>query len=405
MKSIFYGWFVLFGLVSIYAVSNGIGIYALPLLLPEMGREFELGSEAASRLPALLFLTTAVMATIVGGLLDKFGARWLIITGGIGLTITFGCLPYVSSYKQLIAFYVFYAIFISLSGIVSSIYLLNRWFNRYKGLAIGIFLAASSVGGVIFIQIAKAHIEEGWRVAASWMSIFGAIFTLIPILLLREKPADKNTVIDGQLEPVALQNIEKSILGNVSLQQALNMPIFYLVVITTCILWFCINGFMQNQGYYYKDLKIDAATGANVATLFSVCAILGKLLFGFLSDKFDKGTMMLAAIVCLTMGCVLLKMSASNTAYLTPFALIFGLGFSGSFAMIQLWVARLFYGDSYGRILGVITMADTLAGSYGIVQIGAMHEEQGNFIGAFSLMIVLCCVAVVCTYLVKRIAK
>jgi hypothetical protein len=55
--------------------------------------------------------------------------------------------------------------------------------------------------------------------------------------------------------------------------------------------------------------------------------------------------------------------------------------------------------------LGVITMADTLAGSYGIVQIGAMHEEQGNFIGAFSLMIVLCCVSVVCTYLVKRIAK
>ncbi len=405
MKPIFYGWIVLFGLFSIYAVSNGIGIYSLPLLLPEMGKEFQLGTKAASELPGLLFLTTAVMATIVGGLLDKFGARWLIVTGGVGLTITVGCLPYVSNYKQLIAFYIFYAIFISLSGIVSSIYLLNRWFNRYKGLAIGIFLAASSVGGVVFIQIAKAHIGEGWRVAATWMSIFGAIFTLIPVLLLREQPADKNTIIDGKLEPVALQNIEKSILGNVSLPQALKMPIFYLVVMTTCILWFCINGFMQNQGFYYKDLKIGVSTGANIATLFSVCAIFGKLLFGFLSDKFDKGTMMLAAIVCLTMGCVLLKLSASNTAYLIPFALIFGLGFSGSFTMIQLWVARLFYGNSYGSILGVITMADTLAGSYGIVQMGAMREKQGDYIGAFSLMIILCCVAVVCTYWVKRIAK
>ncbi|MEY4937507.1 MAG: hypothetical protein RIS64_3866 [Bacteroidota bacterium] len=111
MKSIFYGWIVLFSLFSIYAVSNGIGIYSLPLLLPEMGKEFQLGPKAASELPGLLFLTTAVMATIVGGLLDKFGARWLIVTGGVGLTITAGCLPYVSSYKQLIAFYVFYAIF------------------------------------------------------------------------------------------------------------------------------------------------------------------------------------------------------------------------------------------------------------------------------------------------------
>jgi sugar phosphate permease len=404
MKSIFYGWYVLLSLFLIYAVSNGVGLYSLPLLLPEMGKEFQLGPKAASELPGLLFLTTAVMATIVGRLLDKFGARWLIVTGGIGLLATIACLPYVSSYKQLVAFYVFYAIFISLSGIVSSIYLLNRWFSRYKGLAIGIFLAASSMGGVFFIQIAKAHLAEGWRAAATWMSVFAAIFTLIPIFVLREKPADKNTIIDGREDTVALQNTEKSVLGNVSLGQALKMPLFYLVTLTTCILWFCINGFMQNQGFYYKDLKIDAATGANIATLFSVCAILGKLLFGYLSDRFDKGTMMLAAIVCLTMGCVLLKLSASNTAYLTPFALIFGLGFSGSFTMIQLWVARLFYGNSYGSILGVITMADTLAGSYGIVKMGAMREKQGDYIGAFILMILLCGVAVVSTYLVKRIA-
>ncbi|MEN9611094.1 MAG: hypothetical protein RLZZ628_1908 [Bacteroidota bacterium] len=405
MKSIFYGWYVLLSLFLIYAVSNGVGLYSLPLLLPEMGKEFQLGPKAASELPGLLFLTTAIMATIVGGLLDKFGARWLIVTGGIGLLATIACLPYVSNYQQLVAFYVFYAIFISLSGIVSSIYLLNQWFSRYKGLAIGIFLAASSMGGVFFIQIAKAHLAEGWRAAATWMSIFAAIFTLIPVLLVREKPSDKNTIIDGSVSNIALQNMEKSVLGNVSLSQALKMPIFYLVAITTCILWFCINGFMQNQGFYYKDLKMDAATGANIATLFSVCAILGKLLFGYLSDRFDKGTMMLAAIVCLTMGCILLKLSASNTAYLTPFALIFGLGFSGSFTMIQLWVARLFYGNSYGSILGVITMADTLAGSFGIVKMGAMREKQGDYIGAFVLMILLCGVAVVCTYLVKRIAN
>ncbi|MEO0044252.1 MAG: hypothetical protein RL329_3700, partial [Bacteroidota bacterium] len=176
-------------------------------------------------------------------------------------------------------------------------------------------------------------------------------------------------------------------------------------VLTTCILWFCINGFIQNQGFYYKDLKMDAATGANIATLFSACAIIGKLLFGYLSDRWDKGTMMLAAIVCLTMGCVLLRMSASNIAYLLPFALVFGLGFSGAFTMIQLWIAKLFYGKSYGSILGVITMADTLAGSYGIVQMGAMRSEQGNYVGGFSLMILLCGIAVVCTYLVKIISK
>jgi Mg2+ and Co2+ transporter CorA len=48
-------------------------------------------------------------------------------------------------------------------------------------------------------------------------------------------------------------------------------------------------------------------------------------------------------------------------------------------------------------------MADTLAGSYGIVKMGAMREQQGDYIGAFFLMIVLCCIAVACVYLVKQL--
>jgi MFS transporter, OFA family, oxalate/formate antiporter len=364
----------------------------MPLLLPQIAQELQFDKELATGLPSLMFLTTALMATIVGRLLDKFGSRWLIITGSIGLVLTVLGLPYVSNYEQLLSFYINYAIFLSLLGIVSSVFLLNQWFQTHKGIAIGIFLAASSVGGALFPQIAKAHLADGWRNAAFWMGIVGAVMCLLPLYFVRN-PVEVQTNISQDTQTT-----------DITLRDAFKSPIFYLVTTVTCILWFNINGFIQNQGFYYKDLRLDPKIGADIASLFSVCAVAGKLLFGFLSDKFKKGDMMLVAILTLTLGCVLLRMSASQATLLYPFALVFGLGFSGAFTMIQLWVAELFAGKSYGMILGVITMADTLAGSYGIRQIGAWSKTQNSYLGSFEWMITLCLIAVACTYLVKRFA-
>jgi len=75
---------------------------------------------------------------------------------------------------------------------------------------------------------------------------------------------------------------------------------------------------------------------------------------------------------------------------LYAYAAVYGIGFSGTFAMIQVVVAEFFAGASYGRILGVFTMVDTLAGAMGTKALGAMRVAGGSYLPAFDLLIGLC---------------
>jgi MFS family permease len=147
---------------------------------------------------------------------------------------------------------------------------------------------------------------------------------------------------------------------------------------------------------------LDPEQSGKILGLFFTCAMFGKLIFGFLSDYFSKKTIMLLAIVNLLAGAILLKMTATDPSLLKVYAVCFGIGFSGAFTMIQLLVAELYQGRHYGRILGVVTMVDTLAGSAGALGLGVLRKTSGSYLSSFQLMIALCVVALVATAFVKK---
>jgi MFS family permease len=104
--------------------------------------------------------------------------------------------------------------------------------------------------------------------------------------------------------------------------------------------------------------------------LYSVifwCSFAGKFLFGAISDRLPKRRVMLIASLILFSGCLILfepradgLALTSSLPRLASFAAIFGLGFGGSFTMIQLVAVESFGQRSLGKILGFITLIDAL---------------------------------------------
>jgi nitrate/nitrite transporter NarK len=84
---------------------------------------------------------------------------------------------------------------------------------------------------------------------------------------------------------------------------------------------------------------------------------------------------------------------------------VYGIAFSGAFTMIQVVVAELYSGSSYGKILGIFTMIDTLAGSMGIIVLGSMRKNSGSYLGAFDTMILLCGFACICVLALQFMKK
>ena len=78
------------------------------------------------------------------------------------------------------------------------------------------------------------------------------------------------------------------------------------------------------------------------------------------------------------------------------------MGYSGAFTMIQLLIAEHYAGKSYGLILGVFTMIDTLAGSIGIRTIGQLRASTGSYKTSFEVMLTLCIIATVLVFFSRK---
>lgn len=413
-NKIFYGWWLLAGMTIMYTATNGIAMYAfgvLRKLQAVQSPDFGLDAATQSALPALLFMVVAFTSPVVGSLLDRYSPKLIISIGAILAVILTFSHQFMTSYNGLRVIYAFFAIAMSFAGIISFMFLINRFFKKKIGLAAGILLLGSSLGSIIFPKIVAA--AGDWRVACNWLGLTAAAFLIAPLLLIKNTPEEMGTTHDG--EPlntegsrgflndalIASKSMNYATEG-ITLGEAIRSKSFYLVLVVTGALWFCINGYIQNHAFFMTDLGKDAGATAAIIGTFGMTAIVGKLCFGWLADKFERRIMMVGSIGLMLVAILLLKMCQSNQSFLTPFAVVFGIGFGGAFSMIQIWVADIYAGKNFGSILGVVTMVDTIAGSIGMISLGNMRKSMGSFDGGFNLMLGLCAVALVATFLVKK---
>ena len=403
---IFYGWWVLLGLFLIYTANNGILIYTLPLFYPELIDEFGWNAEQVTRPAALFLVVAALIVPFAGILFDRYSTRAVMMVGILALVVGLGTYPAITSLAQLTAIYMLFALGIAACGLVPNMLILTRWFRRHRGRAAGLLLIGSTVGGAVFPLLAQETlVTEGWRQAVLIIAVVGSIMMISAILfLVRNRPEEMGLNADGAALPDESEADLKSGSPGPTLKQAVKMPVFYVLALVTGVLWFTVFSMLQHQSIFIgKDLGVDSARLSLIFSLFFWFAIIGTLLLSWLSDIMNKLLVMLTAVLSLIFGLVLLRISsADNLMALYGYAAIFGIGFGGTFSMIQLVLAEYFSGASFGKILALLTMADSLAGSAGVNYLGHVRVAQGSYLPAFNSLIIMCAVTAFLIMLLVR---
>ena len=406
---IFYGWWVLGGLFVMYAVSNGIATFTLPVFYSSFMDEYGWNQEEVTRPAAIKFLFASVFNLTAGFLFDRYSPRPLMGAGA--LLMVFGLTMFLSmdSLLHFTMIYLFVAFGLSLCGLIPSMLTTSRWFTKYRGRAVGILLMASSFGGAVLPKVVQVPLTDGnWRMAMMILAGIGFVGMFLPILWpLRARPEDKGLTPDGvpQSETEGGEGTKQiGLVGGLPLNQVARMPVFYYLLIATGILWFCITGVTQHHAVYLeKDHGYDRATVIDVVFVFFLCAIVGKFTFGWLSDHVNRLAVMLLATANLGIGLVILRMVDGENIVMTyAYAIVYGIGFSGAFTMIQLTIAELFAGPTYGRILGVYVAVDTTAAAVGIFTLGTLRVQLGSYIPAIDLMLFMVAIAMVFIFAIKR---
>ena len=159
--------------------------------------------------------------------------------GTIGITIVLALFPMVQELWHLVALYVLFGFSLSLAGLSPSLMLLSRWFVRYRGLAFGILMMASSFGGAVFPWLVNYFLPN-WRLAVVVLAVLGGIMMILPTLfLVSDYPKNKGLAADGVADPKPETRPKPDPFLTVPLS-LLRSPLFYLLAFATGTLWFCI---------------------------------------------------------------------------------------------------------------------------------------------------------------------
>ena len=405
---IFYGWWVLGGLFTMYAVSNGISNFTLPLLYPALMDEFGWNQAEVTRPAAIKFLFASLYNLAVGFLLDRYPPRPIMGVGAIIMLTGLMAMVFMTELFHFTAAYLLLAFGLSMCGLIPCMVTVSRWFRALRGRAVGILLMASSFGGAVLPLVIRDQVaDDAWRNALIILALIGLVGMFLPVLWpVRARPEDKNETPDGAaVQEKDGKSMQLGVVGGVTVRQALRLPMFHLLLLATGIVWFCITGVVQHQSIYLgSDRGLDGATLAAMFSLFFWCSIVGKFFFGWLSDRFAKVNIMLLALLNLVAGLVILRfVESADVRMIYLYAIVYGIGFSGAFTMIQLMIAELFAGPTYGRLLGIYVAVDTIAAAAGIAVLGEIRVLADSYIPAIDLMLAMVIVALACVFAVKRL--
>jgi sugar phosphate permease len=399
----YYCWIVLGCLFLVYMASNGMVLNTFAQYTPELMKRWNLDFKQASTFQSTIYFLLALPLPFVGLLLQRYSPKKLMLIGAVGIAVSLVFFANAGSIAMMRVFTILFPLFLSVVGLLTCMYLINNWFYKYRGLATGILLMASSVGPAIFAPILGKWIKTiGWQQAATYEAIICSLLIFIPALLVKNHPADMGTHADGIEGNMGGQPQIDRLAAKAQFKKATASINFYMVVIVTAALWFCIGGLFVHHGLYLKGLKLDAAEIGKISSLFFICSLVGKLIFGYISDKLDVKKMMLISVLNMLVGCLLLWMSVKNKSFMIPYAIVLGAGYSGTFTMIQLYVLRLYGGPAYGSILGLLSFVDTLSLALGGMIFGILRKNSTDYGNAFLLMVIISTVSLLATYVINR---
>lgn len=411
----FYGWYIAGACLLIYFFTNGMAIFVPQNLFPRFMETFGATEGEVSLTTGLMFGLAAILAPFAGALIDRFGPLRIIRVGLCIMAVCFAAYPFARSMMQLYALHVGIAFGLVLGGLLVNVVLLSNWFVRYRGAVIGLLVAMSSLGGAVLPNAISPLVNDpelGWRWGIGALTIAFWIFVLLPgFLVLKQHPADVGQAPDGGpgTRPMPMDNGGTP--DGVSFGRAFRSRTLWVLAIGSACLWFTFQA-VNSQATIFFELEagLTPPAATRLYTMILGFSVAGKFLFGALSDLIAKRTVIRITSAVLLTGCLCLFALdgntvglTTNTLQLTVFTIIFGLGYGGSFTMIQLVCVESFGQRSLGKVLGIIMCIDSIGGMLGTILTGQLKTATGSYLIPFTIVAIVAFVALINVLLIRPV--
>jgi MFS family permease len=390
-----YRWIIVLCSFLILFVSNGMtlggiavfDLEVLKALQESTGAEIALGELKAR--DGIMFAVAGLLGMLAGWLADKVGVKPLIIVGLALLAVGNFAYSKVQTLTEIYWIHAGFGLVLVLCGLMINVYLISRWFEKRRGLAIGLVLAGSSLGNAFFPQLNTWLMQSySWQDTFLWMALIPLLLLPVAIFVVRGAPETAPATGDSS-SPVVTE------LPGYTLGEALKSRNFWII----CTLAFCtFYSILGMSTTIFNFLSVNdyppqvAATGV---TILFMGGLIGKVISGQLAESFGRKQILLVSLVLMLSGSIGLVVAVVEGSELFVWIGLvgFGFGWGGIYTLIQLLSADLFGLRSLGKILGAVNVLDTMGGAAGPVLTAILFDRTGSFLVSFGVITVMLCIA------------
>jgi MFS family permease len=354
----------------------GLTVWGLPFYYDFMVKEYGWSRARVTSGNAISRVVIGLaFGFLAGWLVDRFGVRRLMLAGTLMTGIALVGLGSISTLGTFYFFYMFIALGYVCAGPLPNQVLLSRWFKKSRGKAMGIAYLGIGLGGAVSPWISHLLVEHfGWQTA---LRILGLIIigVALPLAYFVKEPEL------AQMSSQTPQNVQSS--------GAFKSPYFYLLMLASMLSISAVAGTQQNLKLFLSlDQHFSQGDSTRILSLVLTFSIAGRLLMGWLADRWPKKYVMLLIYSLVASALPLLFVSnARGSIY--AFAVIFGIALGGEYMIVPLMTAEIFGAQFLGRLLGVLLAADGFADALSPWWVGHMRDVHGNYFSGFMTLILL----------------
>jgi OFA family oxalate/formate antiporter-like MFS transporter len=392
-RRFFLGWTVV--LVAALAAFGEVAFYnpVLGVFIPEFEKEFGWSRTEISAAVTLGSLLGAVVATVSGPLIDRYGGKAFISGGSAIMAIGLVALSQMQTELQ---FFVIYAIGrASASGLIglAAGVTVSKWFIQRRGFAVGVTNLGTRFGFMVMPIGVQLVIDAAeWRTAA--LTLAGCVVAtgIFPAMWwLHSRPEHHGSEPDGIIrvdDPTVAPRVREV---NWQRGEAMRTRAFWLLTAAVSLQNFAGGAINLHQIAHMVDRGLQPASAALVLSLVAAFAAAGALVEGFLDERIGpRRTMTLGLCGCALGMAVLLSVNGMLIAI--AYAALYGVASGLMITSSQLVFANYFGRESLGAIRGAVAPIQMGLNAIGPIIAGLAHDQTGSYMAAF--------VPFACAYLV-----
>jgi len=346
----------------------GIALWGLPFYYDFMVQQFGWTRAQVTSGNAISKLVVGpIFGLIAGWMVDRFGPRRIMMAGILLAGVALVGLGGISTLGMFYFFYLFNALGYVFGGPLPIQVLLTRRFDKSRGKAMGFAYLGIGVGGALAPWISHGLVQHfGWQTALRILGVLIVVIALPPAFALKPTPPSTHSALEA----------------SPSANRAFRSLPFYLLILGSMASIGAVAGTQNNLKLFLSlDRHYSQTEATRVLSLVLASSIVGRLLMGWLADRFSKKYVMLAIYLLIAIAIPVLFFGRTESS-LYVFAVVFGIGLGGDYMIIPLMTAEIFGVQVLGRLMGVLLAAGGIAEALSPWWIGHLRDTSGSYSGS-----------------------